>query len=83
LTCLKQENPGIKSRDFQEPKTKIYETFYLQPKFMATGLYDKNRCKSTTFFKNASAFFQKSAPFYGFWKNFPNPLSFEDSFTAL
>ena len=28
-----------KSQDFQEPKTKIYETFYLQPIFMATGLY--------------------------------------------
>lgn len=59
IESSKQENPGIKSRGFQEPKTKIYETFYLQPIFMATGLYDKNRCKNTVFFKNATLFFKK------------------------
>ena len=30
ISLYKQENPGKKRQDFQEPKTKIYETFFLQ-----------------------------------------------------
>jgi len=49
-----------KSQDFQEPKTKIYETFYLQPILMAAGLYDKNRCKNTYFCLIRNDFLEKN-----------------------
>jgi hypothetical protein len=73
---IKQENPS-RSQDFQEPKTKIYETFYLQPKNSATGLYDKNRCKNTIFFKNHNHFFPKNRLFFTYWKIILIILSFQ------
>ena len=75
----KQENPS-RSQDFQEPKTKIYETFYLQPNIMATGLYDKNRCKNTIIFKNRNHFFPKNGLFFTYWKNNLIILSFQYNF---
>ena len=83
IESTKQENPGIKSRGYQEPKTKIYETFYLQPSIMATGLYDKNRCKNTIIFKNRNHFSPQNGLFFHLLENHSNyfilPIQFSHS----
>ena len=57
-----QENPD-RSQDFQEPKTKIYETFYLQPfkrlqvQMIRTAAKIHKKIKAPTFFfKNQEKF---------------------------
>ncbi len=63
--CYSQENPS-ESRDFLEPKTKIYETLIFQPSGRLEGHYDKNRCKNNHFFKYA----RKKTPFLIFFLPF-------------
>jgi hypothetical protein len=59
----KQENPG-RSQDFQEPKTKIYETFCRRSGASA-GLMIRTAAK-ITLFSIMQVFFQKNPLFYVF-----------------
>ena len=71
LGSLKQENPS-RSQDFQEPKTKIYETFYLRLLSQPQVLMIRTAAK-ILLFDFLQGLLLKKRPF---WKNFPLPLSF-------
>jgi len=60
ISLYKQENPGKKKRqDFQEPKTKIYETFFLQKLSFLQGFFIQEALQKYYFFLKCKCFFKK------------------------